>query len=154
MTTRRGLAAIATAPLLLGALTGAASDPALTFHGVFDGLDIVAGTCQMSAIPTFIGVWNVQIPDPGGDVGYVTFNSRSFDNPNPNPHVLTWQHMRSQLRSATDDSFTLYADSAMWNLPQRDRTLLFTLEDGQFTYHYEDHSGSGCVINFSGHETN
>ena len=137
MAITRRAGTIVALPVLLTALSGAATSPTLNYHGVFDPNYTLAGDCKTPPGLIASGVWNVQIPDPEGKTAsaelMIHLNGKTAVRGNAKLVLVG---------IATEDSFVARTAEAPM--------LTFSLQGEAFTYQA---SPGTCVITFKGHPT-
>jgi hypothetical protein len=122
-------------PLVLTALSGAATSPTLTYHGVFDPEYTVAGNCGTPADRVASGVWNVQIPNPDG----ATASAELMIHLDGKTDVRG--SAKLVLVESTEDGFVARTEPPL---------LTFSLDGDAFTYEV---SFGTCHITYNGHAT-
>ncbi len=123
-------------PVVLAAVSGAATNPTLNYHGVFDPDYTVTSGCHTPPGLVASGVWNVQIPDPHGGTASAELMI----------HLDGKTAVRGNAKlvlvgTATEDSFVARTDPAL---------LTFSLNGDAFTYHV---AYDTCTITYNGHPT-
>jgi hypothetical protein len=156
---RRMALAIAV-PMVAVSLSGAATNPTVTYHGVFDlgrATDLLdpSASCMGGMFDgQYSGVWNIQIPDPEGSVAFVQVTIKLEGR----PHAV-WRD--KFVMDPTSDGFIAERTTVFTINPWTDEPLpapvtdvqVVTLEDGELVYTL-DSEMIGCAGYFEGHATN
>jgi hypothetical protein len=143
-------------PLVAVSLTGAATDPTVTYHGVFDRGDL-EGTCTL-LFPgdDWSGVWNLQLRAPSGS----PLNVKVTLKYEGRPHAV-W---RLPFTNVAPGSGAVVKGE--WKpMPGMDEAMVVLAKDGAFTYqltlNFPDDDATTevdeafyCDAHFTGHLTN
>jgi hypothetical protein len=152
--TRRMALAVAV-PIVALALGGAAKDPTLTYHGVFDGGDLT-GTCSM-LFPkdAWSGIWNLQVRSTDGSPLGVKVTLKYEGR----PHAV-WRLPFNNL----EPGIGFLAKGERIPIPGMDEAKVSLKSDGVFIYHlmldFPDDPDTpepdpfDCDAHFAGHLTN
>jgi hypothetical protein len=146
MTRMRRIPLLATVPIAVVALSGAATSPTVTYHGVFDSTAVLSANCPaMLTSEDWSGVWNLQLKDE--DVGSPVLMQMNlkFDG---RPHAVFRLPFSTvspgsglQLQSVQDPAPGDHGEVALG-------------EDGTFTYTRALHNDVwDCSATFNGHLT-
>jgi hypothetical protein len=155
----RRMALAVAVPMVGVALSGAAPNPTVTYHGVFDlgiATDLESGAPCMGGMfdGLYSGVWNIQVPDPEGAVAFVKVTIKLDGR----PHAV-WRERF--VMDPTPDGFTAERTTVFtvhpWTLELLDPPVtdvqVVTLEEGELVYTL-DSELIGCSGYFEGHATN
>lgn len=156
---RRMLLAVAV-PMVAASLSGAATNPTVTYHGVFDlgratDLGDPSASCMGGLFDgNYSGVWNVQIPDPQGSVAFIQVTIK-LDG----PRHAAWRD--KFVMTPTSDGFmarrtTIITINPWTGLPLTSPVTdvqEVTLADDELVYTLNSEL-IGCFGYFEGHTTN
>ena len=141
-------------PITVGALSGAATSPTVTYHGFFDKGAAVCVDPMLQQVFTgsYTGIWNVRIPDPEGTVAVVKVNIKLNGEKHAN-----WSD-KFVLDQASAGAFSatkvVLWDNNPWtgealDPPARDVLTMSLDTDGDFTY-VLDSEVMGCIGTMTG----
>ena len=144
MRTRRIGALLASLPLVVLAVTGAAATPpppaALTYHGMFTAEENPVGACAVGAVT---GNWEVLVPDRAGERAIVAVHIKLDGRPHA---IWRWDFV---LDKAIGSSLAAH-QQLVWPMdPPITDELTVALEHGVFTYHLAS-VALGCDVSFTG----
>jgi hypothetical protein len=156
MLTARKVGMLVALPVAVATLTGAGSNPALAFHGVFDSYTRSAN-CRLPdpAGHMLSGVWNVNIPDPGRPTAGAELVIKLDGG------MVVHGNVKLQLApGATSSSFSATTDPTPPD-PITDPVLSFSLSDQVLVYSVRHEASPSiddpipeCLVQFYGHPTN
>jgi hypothetical protein len=148
MTTMRRIGQFAAIPIAVIALSGAATNPTVTYHGVFDDTAQLSSTCPpMFETEGWSGVWNLQLKNTEIGTPVMVQMNLKF---NGTPHAVLRVPFETVAPTA---SLTLHGvqDPAPW-----DHGEVTLAKNGTFTYIRDLNIPDVlvCRATFTGHLTN
>lgn len=146
---------LAALPVAVAALSGAATGPTTTYHGVFDegAVDCDFDGLEPYFTGAYTGIWNVRIPDPKGNVAFVKVNIKLNGEKHANwSQTFVLDQAGAGTFEATKTvlvSVAPWDDTIVFDPPVTDVLKVRLKANGDFTY-VLDSEAMGCVGTMEG----